>query len=78
MSNFYYKGLSFTEYHKGNYTPKMKEEAEYERAMNREPPEYFAFYGSVPMRKPEIMERVDQMEKNGVINYMGMYGLVRP
>lgn len=49
---------------------------QYHRAMNKEPPEYYAMPGGSPLTKDTLMKTVDHWEDIGLIDSAGMYGLL--
>ena len=61
-------GLKFTTYTVANLPKDKRQAVEYDLAMNREPPVYYAWYDGTPMTEEQIHERVGQ--------FAGMYGLI--
>lgn len=73
MAIMEYKGLRFCKYEIGNLPEREMSEVRHALALNKEPPQYWAWYGGVPMTEREIMQRIDEWDRNGFLDRIGMY-----
>jgi hypothetical protein len=55
---------------------KARKEMEYARAMNKPRPDYYALPGGMVADEEEIIKTVDNWQGSGIIERMGMYGLL--